>query len=111
MSVQYTNNFEEAYKKISQSIADGLQDAAELLATNIGKNTPVLTGNLRSQIRPTGIVKRSGSTYSTSVETQVEYAPHVEYGTTKMKARGMFRKGADESAQPIINLLANKLPK
>jgi HK97 gp10 family phage protein len=110
MSVKYENKFEEAYKEIGQAIADGLQDAAELLATNIGKNTPVLTGNLRSQIRPTGVVNRLGLNYSTSVETQVEYAKYVEYGTSRMKARGMFRNGADESVNPILSLLSNKLP-
>lgn len=110
MSVKYENKFEEAYKQIGQAIADGLADAAELLATNVGKNTPVLTGNLRSQIRPSGLVERSGAVYRTAVETQVEYAPYIEYGTSSMKARGMFRKGADESANPILSLLSNKLP-
>lgn len=111
MAVQYTNKFEETLKAIGQGIADGLKDAAEMLATNIGKNTPVLTGNLRSQIRPTGVVNRSGTNYSTAVETQVEYAPYVEYGTSKMKARAMFRRGADQSTGPILNILSNNLPK
>jgi hypothetical protein len=56
------------------------------------------------------LVERSGFVYRTAVETQVEYAPFIEYGTSSMKARGMFRKGADESANPILSLLSNKLP-
>lgn len=111
MAVFYENNFDDALKAISEGVVDGMKDAAELLATNIGKNTPVLTGNLRSQISPSGSVRRSGSSYVTEVETQVEYAPYVEYGTSRMKARGMFRKGADESAQSILSLLSNNLPK
>jgi HK97 gp10 family phage protein len=111
MSVIYTNKFEEVANAIGKGVADGLKDGAELLATNIAKNTPVLTGNLRAEISPTGQVIRSGTNYKTAVETKVEYAPFVEYGTSRMKPRGMFRKGADESARPILNLLTNRLPK
>ena len=53
------------------------------------RNAPVDTGRLRSSIThevggdPEGIVARVG--------TNVEYAPHLEYGTSRMKARPFLR--------------------
>ena len=111
MSVSYTNNTEELLKEISQSIADGLGRSAVFLETEIAERTPVLTGFLRSQMRADGKVKRAGNTYRTSVENQVEYAQYIEYGTSTIRARAMFRKGADASAQPILKILSNSLPK
>jgi HK97 gp10 family phage protein len=111
MSVQYTNKFEEALKEIGEGIASGLALSAELLSTNIRKETPVLTGYLKSQIIPDAQVSRSGSVYSTSVGTEVEYAKYVEYGTSSQSARAMFRSGADNSKSAILSLLSKNLPK
>lgn len=111
MSVQYTNKFEETYKKIGEGIALGLNLSAEMLSTNIRKETPVLFGHLKASIVPDGVVKRSGREYSTAVSSEIEYAIHVEYGTSSQSASAMFRKGADNSKGIILTILTKNLPK
>jgi len=54
--------------------------------------TPVDTGRLRNSIHIESI-KTEGDMWEGEVGTDVEYASFVEYGTSKMAARAMFRQG------------------
>lgn len=64
---------------------------------------PVDTGLLRSSI--------SSKVVGTDiiVGTNVPYAPHVEFGTMKMKARSFLRSAAFHSRDRIIELIKKRL--
>ncbi len=40
-----------------------------------------------------------------SVETNVEYSPHLEYGTSKMAPRSHFRNTADRSRPKVVDII------
>jgi len=111
MPIVKVNNISQFLTAIEKGIVQGLLEGAELLATNVGKETPVLTGRLRASIEPIGKVTKKGKQFSSGVESNVEYAQFIEFGTVKMKARGMFRKGADKSFKGIEALINRNLPK
>lgn len=85
--------------------------AAELLATDISRETPVDTGRLRASIAPIGEIEVDGDIIRTAVFTDVEYAKFVEYGTERQRARAMFRRGAEKSKNNILTLIRRTLPK
>jgi len=109
MPVKKTFLDDEVFTKMQRAVIQGMLDVGELFATNVGKNTPVLTGRLRSSIEPSGEVQiKNGRVYSTSVQSDVEYAKFVEFGTSKMQPRAMFRKGADETVPKIPELIKRR---
>lgn len=46
-----------------------------------------------------------------SVETNVEYAPDLEYGTTKMQPRSHFRNSADRNRDNVKKIIAQEIAK
>jgi HK97 gp10 family phage protein len=62
--------------------------------------TPIDTGNLVNSIN-TELVSSDETSATAEVGTGVEYAPHVEYGTSKMKAQPFFRPAWDEKLETI----------
>ena len=76
----------------------------------VKKKTPVRTGNLRSSIH-TQLSTKKIDQAEAFVGTNVNYAPHVEYGTRKMKAKAMFRKTIDENGKEIWNTFKKSLKK
>lgn len=76
----------------------------------VKKNTPVLTGNLKSNIN-TQLVSQSSDKTEAFVGTNVSYAPFVEFGTRKMEPRAMFRKTIDEHGKEIWETFNNSLKK
>jgi hypothetical protein len=121
MAFKYKDNSKEILKDIESGLIRGLLQGSEYLATNIQKETPVVTGNLRQSIKPTGEIKKQlGGKYETEVTTPVKYASYVEYGGGKRKTKGgsttvsftpraMFRKGAINSEGKIQDILLRNL--
>lgn len=120
MKVKYTDNSKKVLADIERGVIRGILQGGELLATNIQKQTPVVTGNLKQSIKPTGKVEQTLQGYSTEVNTPVKYAAYVEYGggTRKTKngsttitftPRAMFRKGAKMSEGKIEKIIQNNL--
>ena len=70
---------------------NNIKKATAELETAIRNRTPVRTGNLKAHIdgRMVGFAKGE-------VATNVEYAEYVEYGTSRMSPRAMFRRGAND---------------
>jgi len=71
-------------KAFTESIAD--------FEKQVKIRTPVDTGRLRNSIHVES-VNTDGEVWEGIVGTDVEYAPFVEYGTSKMAPRAMFRHG------------------
>ena len=59
-----------------------------------------LRSSIHGQVRPVGVADFEGV-----VSTNVEYAPHVEFGTVYQRPRGMFARGIAEKRNKIRALL------
>lgn len=91
-------------RKIAEFIDTEMTPLAGLLETEVKRDTPVLTGNLRSSI----IGKKTGFMQA-EVGTNVNYARHVEYGTARFEPRAMFRKGIESFKSKAQEYLSNKI--
>jgi hypothetical protein len=81
-----TFGFEEFEKTLSniinetpKMIEDFLCEVADETIAETQLNTPVVTGNLRRSWTRSD-VKREGNDFNIGVGSNLEYAPHVEYG-------------------------------
>jgi len=71
------------------------------------KTVPVLTGRLRSSI--THEVNKEGVGYVGKVGTNVEYAPAVEFGLKRSRAKPYLFPAMKESKGDIIRFLTNAI--
>ena len=67
-------------------VDEALNQAAQLCVAEAKRFAPVRTGRLRDSIR----ILEKGEGYVT-VGSDVEYAPHVEFGTYRMAPRSFLR--------------------
>ena len=80
-----------ADKNLAVALDQDLGDVALMTETAIKNKTPVDTGRLKASF-----VARKVKFLDHEVATNVEYAPHVEYGTRSFSGRSMMRRGAAE---------------
>lgn len=66
------------------------KDLCDALVERVKMRTPVRSGNLQNSV--TGEVQ----TEEIIIGSDVDYAPHVEYGTINMSGRAMFRTALEE---------------
>jgi len=97
MPIFRSDKSKDFIRKQERAIAAGLLLTAELVATKVREETPVVTGRLRESIKSTGRIERKRGKFNIKVTTPVTYAPHVEFGTSKFTPRAMFRKGINEN--------------
>jgi hypothetical protein len=89
------------------STVDGLfPKLVALMASEVVRLTPIVTANLASSIVGVHTGFLDGE-----VSTIVKYAGFVEFGTSKMQPRAMFRKGAVVFKELGLQLIANELKK
>ena len=82
------NNIEQVEKALLRAYKTGLEEIG-LVAEGYAKSTcPVDTGRLRNSV--THLLKG----YDCFIGTNVEYAPYVEEGTSRMKGKHFLRKAA-----------------
>lgn len=69
------------------------------------RNVPVITGRLRSSI--TNEVKQNadGKGFTGKDGTNVDYAPHVEFGTSKSRAKPYLIPALKDSQRDIVNFI------
>ena len=73
--------------------------AAALIPQNAAKeNVPVLTGTLKRSIHQEDVQGQ----LAVAVGTDVPYAEHVEFGTSKMPARPYLRPALDENKGAMV---------
>jgi len=77
--------FRKMSKDAATAIEEGLQKGALRVERDAKINAPVDTGRLRASIS-TRLIEEDGNTIA-EVGSSVEYAPMVEYGTSKKAAR------------------------
>lgn len=109
MEIQITDNSKEVLAELFEKLDQALDYCGFVAAGYAKLDCPVDTGNLRSKIGHTTIVEKND--FSCYIGTNVEYAPYVEFGTYKMKARPFLRPAAsnhkDEYTQIIEYMLKN----
>lgn len=90
VDVKVTSKVDEVLRATKAAVERGLE-AVGLQAEGYAKMIcPVDTGNLRNSITHTSDGEAA------YVGTNVEYAPYVEYGTSKTKAQPFLRPAAED---------------
>lgn len=93
----------ERQENLNENVEDSIVESTEYVAKEVrasisghrAEPTSVDTGRFLGSVR--GVIKgKSGS-----VETNVEYAPFLEYGTSKMAARRHFRNSLERSRKKV----------
>lgn len=115
MSFTFLDNTEPSYKQIKKEIDKGLTEGAIYAEGNCIIRCPVDTGKLRgsisykTNISQLGQLEGSAKSGDAYIGTNVEYAPHVEYGTVKQPAQAFLRTGIAESKEGIMKIISNRL--
>lgn len=94
-------------------IKDAARDAVERALEAVGLQAegyakmlcPVDTGNLRNSITHT----TEPSDRSAYIGTNVEYAPYVEYGTSRTKARPFLQPAAEDHVEEYMAIFQQYL--
>jgi HK97 gp10 family phage protein len=87
------------------AIVDGeMGNLALMFEAEAKTRTPVLTGRLKSEM----IGKKTGFLQA-ELRNNVEYAPYVEFGTSKMAPRAMMRQAAQAMLTKGLDYLKSKL--
>lgn len=84
-------------KSVEQEMLKGGYEIERLAKSN----APVDTGRLKGSITTNKSGK--GSSYQVSIGTDVEYAPHVEFGTYKQSAQPFLHPAFDNLSPKIID--------
>jgi len=105
MKITGLKELEKKLKKLSDAARteakqEALHAGSVLVQGQATLNTPVDTGNLRSSI------DYEVGTEDAIIFTPVEYAPHVEYGTSNMAAQPFLRNSLDSNKSNIIKLFS-----
>ena len=99
-------NEQEAKRKMRLAAQAGGKE----IEADASNKVPVLTGNLKRSIHTE--VEDEGDNVNALIGTDVEYAPFVEYGTSKMNAQPYLRPAFDAKktrALQIMQLTLRKL--
>ena len=99
MSYKLTDNTASVLSALKSAKANGLEAVGMRAETHAKHKCPVDTGRLRNSI--THVVDAEAA----YVGTNVEYAPYVELGTSRMRARPFLKPAAtdplwDQQLQP-----------
>ena len=81
VKVKVTSRTKEVSAQFKKAVERGLTAAAIIVESDAKLRAPVDTGNLRSSITHTVEGDRA------TVHTNVEYAPYMEYGTSRTAAQ------------------------
>jgi HK97 gp10 family phage protein len=92
---------DQAQKKIDEAVQIGLLAAAIQVKGQAQYLVPVKTGRLRQSITITQPITDKNSIL---IGTNVEYAPHVEFGTKRQKAQSYLRRAIDEQRENLIEI-------
>lgn len=127
MKVEVISKVGVAIQAEQEAIQRGLEAIGIQLMNDAADNCPVDTGRLRASItyatenaqgtygspHETGDSKLQGSVPQSTVVvgTNVEYAPYVEYGTSKSKAQSFLRKALQENMNTYAEIFENELKK
>lgn len=99
------DNTEQAVDGIDSAIGVALEKIGLLAENYAAKKCPVDTGNLRGSITH----ELAAGDNNVYIGTNVEYAPHVELGTSRQKAQPFLRPAASEHGEQYRQVLKKTL--
>lgn len=91
--VKFTNNSAAVLREMQAKKAAALEAIGARAETHAKALTPVDTGNLRNSMA------HAVSGDAAYIGSNVEYAPYVEFGTSRNKAHHMLKKAATEHGE------------
>jgi HK97 gp10 family phage protein len=102
----------ELKAQVKPQLQKGLMKTGMQIVRQAKKNCPVDTGNLRSSIRAVksgddGIIVSAGG--NGKGESDVQYAPYVEFGTRNMPAQPYFRPAIDQCMPNLVQNITDAL--
>lgn len=99
-------------RKVSpQACGRAIKQAAMLVERGAKARAPVDTGRLRSSITHELTEAFGGDVNDAIIGTNVEYAPHQEFGTSRCKAHPYLIPALTEAVQRIIAFFKMELEK
>ena len=99
------DNTEQAIDGIDSAIGVALEEIGLLAENYAARKCPVDTGNLRGSITH----EVDAGDNAVYIGTNVEYAPHVELGTSRQKAQPFLRPAASEHGEQYRRVLEKAL--
>lgn len=99
------DNAEQVVDGIDSAIGAALEKIGLLAENYAAKKCPVDTGNLRGSIT----YEVDTADNAVYIGTDVEYAPHVELGTSRQKAQPFLRPAASEHGEQYRQVLKKAL--
>ena len=84
---------------LSNKFKASLEDAGEVLLNKAKRNAPVDSGSLKNSLE---LDRGKLSAFEVEVETGVDYAEHVEYGTQHQAANPFIRSALAESKAKML---------
>ena len=103
VDVQITDNSEQVLEALAAALERGLEAIGLTAESHAKELCPVDTGRLRNSI--THVVQDE----EVYIGTNVEYAPYVELGTSRMKARPFLKPAAENYGSEYKTLLESAL--
>lgn len=94
------DNTEKFFKEVSSMVSSNLKKATALVERDAKEFCPVLTGTLERSI-----THEFPNEHTAIVGSNIEYAPHVELGTSKRAAQPYLRPALKKNQKEIKNLL------
>ena len=101
--IKFTDNSDEVLRAMESAKKTALEAIGLVAETYAKKETPVDTGRLRNSITHT---VKSDAAY---IGTNVEYAPFVEFGSSRNRAHHMLKKAATEHTDEYKGLIRRAL--
>ena len=98
-NIKFTDNSDEVLRAMNSAKKAALEAIGLTAETHAKKETPVDTGRLRNSITHT---VKGDAAY---IGTNVEYAPFVEFGSSRNKAHHMLKKAATEHTDEYKHLV------
>lgn len=99
------DNTKQVVDGIDSAIGVALEKVGLLAEDYAAKKCPVDTGNLRASITH----EVDAGDNAVYIGTNVEYAPHVELGTSRQKAQPFLRPAASEHGEQYRQVLKKAL--
>ncbi len=100
------NNINKAIEAVAASKEKALTAAALIVEGDATLLSPVETGYLKGSISHEVV-----SEQEVRIGSSVEYAPHVEYGTSKMAAQPFLRPAFDKNKDGVEQLIGEHFKK
>ena len=99
----FLSSLDEYQENVLERLQKDIEKAALTLEKDAKENCPVDTGRLRASI-----TTKMGK-LEAEVGTNVEYAPSVEFGTSKQKAQPFMRPALDKAITQLNKDMAKTL--